>query len=291
MFRKFTSERVRKAHRQRLIVLGSIYVLLIVSLLLALWQLSYASFFRIDTISVSGAKAITSEDVFSLVSPYLSGAYGHLFSKRNVWLYPRRAIKEDIVETFTRVKSATLAVENTHTLRITIEEREPRALVCRKGTGDAESTACYFLDADGLIFADAPQLAGHSYIAYSADLVSKPIGAVFLTKQGFANVHAFIVSFEKLSLAPHDVIVQPDSFEIIVRAGSHDVHILVSDSISYEETLRNLDAILHEKDFSIDLVSEIDLRFGNKVFFKERSDADVDSEFTPSGESSELRPL
>ncbi len=292
MFRKFTSERVRKAHHRRLIILGSIYTLLVVSVFLVLWQFSYASFFRINTVSVSGEKAISQEDIFSVVSPHLSGAYGHIFSKRNTWIFPLRTIEDDLTHTFIRIQKVDLTLADTHTLHVTVEEREPKALVCKEGAGNEKSAQCYFVDTDGLIFAEAPQFVGHTYIAYRAHLIPKPIGAMFLSKQGFANVHEFVQSFDTLSLSPHDVIVDSDSMTIVARAGSHDVRVIVSNSIPYADTIRNLDAILHEKDFSIDSISEIDLRFGNKVFFKERPAGEVDTPSLQSSDaSSQLRPL
>lgn len=288
MFRKFTSERVRKARRQRVLALSVIYTLLGLSVFLVLWQLSYVPFMRIDTVSVVGTKALTYDEIFEIVAPHLSGAYGHVFSKRNVWLYPENAIRADFKKTFPRIDTLTLDIEDTHTLRITVTEREPKALLCEKNN----ETECYFIDADGLVLAEAPQFSGDSYVTYSATLADNPLGRRFLASSGFASLHAFVHSLSKLSLFPRDVTVLGDSFEIVVRVQLHTVHIVISATLPFEESYRNLEAILHEEDFNIESVSRIDLRFGNKVFFEERiGETGVSESLQSLSESSELRPL
>lgn len=267
MFRKFTSERVRRARRRRLSILSVIYTVLVLSVFLVLWQASYVSWMRIDTVVVSGTKALSHSDIFSHVVPHLSGAYGGVFSKRNVFLYPQRVIAEEVTTAFPRIESIKVSREGLHTVLVEISERTPTALVCRRG-GEAE---CYLLDADGFIFSNAPHFSGDTYVAYSAQLVEDPIGRRFLSSRGFAELHAFAQSLTGMALYAHAVAVYDNFYEMTVRVQGTDTHIIVSASMPYEETFRNLEAILSEEDFSIGGVERIDLRFGNKVFFREKA--------------------
>lgn len=272
MFRKFTSERVRRARRRRLVILSVIYAMLVISVFLVVWQASYLSWMRIDSVVVSGTKALSHSDVFARVVPHLSGAYGGVFSKRNILLYPQHAITEDIATTFPRIDTVRVSRVGPHTIVVEVSERIPAALVCRRG-GETE---CYLLDANGFIFSDAPRFSGNTYVVYSARLVEEPVGRRFLSSRGFAELHAFVQSLTGLALYAHAVAVYDNFYEMTVRVQGTDTHIIVSASMPYEETFRNLEAILSEEDFSIGGVERIDLRFGNKVFFREKAGTATD---------------
>lgn len=272
MFRKFTSERVRRARRRRLIILSVIYTILAGSVFLVVWQLSYVSWMRIDSVVISGTKALSRSDVFDRVIPHLSGAYGGVFSRRNAFLYPQQAITEDVAAAFPRIETIRVSRDGLHTVLVEISERTPVALTCRRG-GDA---TCYLLDAHGFIFSDAPHFSGDAYVVYSAKLVEEPVGRRFLSSRGFAELHAFVQSLTGLALYAHAVEVYDDFYEITVRVQGSDTRLAVSAAMPYEETFRNLEAILSEENFSIGEVEKIDLRFGNKVFFREKTVGTVD---------------
>lgn len=264
MFRKFTSERVRRVRRRRLVILSVMYGLLALSLFLVLWQLSHAPFWRIDALEISGTRAIPHQDIFNFVTERLDGGYGGVFSKRNALIAPRSSIQEELVREFPRIRKVDVDATNFHTLEVEITEHEPKALTCRTG-----SNKCYFVNEEGYVFDEAPTFLGGSYVVYSASLVDDPLGKLFLADTGgFAQLHAFVESLERLSLFPRTVTIEKNSFIVSARVRSRDIQLLFSRSLPYNESFLNLEAILREEDFSVESVGSIDLRFGNKVFFK-----------------------
>lgn len=266
MFRKFTSERVRRARRRRMVVFSILYTLLGLSVVLVLWQLSYAPFLRIDRVFISGTRSVSHRDVFDTVTPFLSGAHAGVFSRRNTFLYERSDIQNKLFNMFPRIQDVVVTTDGAHTLLVTVTEHEPEALVCRTQS----QSECYFLNKEGFVFSEAPDFLGDSYVSYIAALDENPIGKWFLSsRDGFSPLHLFVRSLEKFSLYPRDVYVSKDSITVVARVQSDTVRIILSTTMPYEETYRNLEAVLHEKNFSITSVESIDLRFGNKVFFRE----------------------
>ncbi|GMU74299.1 MAG: hypothetical protein AMXMBFR44_4960 [Candidatus Campbellbacteria bacterium] len=268
MFRKFTSERVRRVRRRRLAIFSVIYGLLTLSVFLVLWQLSLAPFWRIDVLEISGTRAIPHQDIFDFVTERLYGGYGGVFSKRNALIAPRASIQNGLVREFPRIRKVDVDAKDFHTLEIEITEHEPEALVCNTG-----SSTCYFVNEEGYVFDEAPRFLGDSYVTYSAHLVDDPLGKWFLAHTGgFAQLHAFVESLERLSLFPRTVVVAESSFTVSARVRFQDIQLLFSRSLPYDESFLNLEAILREEDFSVESVASIDLRFGNKVFFKPRAE-------------------
>lgn len=265
MFRKFTSERVRRARRRRLVILTVIRTLFAVALFLVMWQASYVPWMRVDSVAVSGIKALPREKMVERVGEEVSGAYAGIFSKRNIFLVPKRTIESALVREFPRIREVRLAADGMRGLSLSVVEREPEAILCR-----AKKTECFFMDGDGFVFAEAPQLAGTSFVRYEAALADVPLGKYFMSSRGgFSELHQFVQSLGSLALFPKVVSLTGNSYVITARVLTRDIRLVVGGTVSYEQSYRNLEAILQDPKFSLDSVASIDLRFGNKVFFRE----------------------
>ncbi|MCR4274864.1 MAG: hypothetical protein NUW02_02330 [Candidatus Campbellbacteria bacterium] len=277
MFRRFTSERVRKLRRKRFVVFSVIYTLLVFSLFLFLWQLSYANFLQINNVSIEGAKTVARADVFGAVSDTLTGAYGHIFSKRNIFLYPRAEIQKSILTRFPILKKVSIGVENGHKLAIHLEERKGVAVVCQL-VGDVPTPTteeCYFIDDTAFVFITAPHFSGTSYITYELNMMAVPLGTYALTLEEFSLFRSLITALGKLSMRVTHLRIEGNDIEVSLTTPHRDtLRLLVKRSNSYDEVLTNLTTIIESDDFKkaggIMGVEYIDLRFGNKVFYKEK---------------------
>lgn len=299
MFRRFTSERVRQQRRKRFTVFAVLYTFLILSIVLFVWQLSYASFLQIRTISIEGEKTIAHSDVFAVVRNGLTGTYGHLLSKRNIFLYPRRAIQQEILATFPSVKKVSVSAQDRHTLSVRIEERKGVAVVCPliKTPGTDTSQECYFLDTTAFAFILAPRFTGSSYVTYEVQMPPTPLGTFIFSSDEFTQLSTFTELLKKVALSSTHVRVDGEEIEVTVTTvGRSTFKLLVKRSVSYADVLRNLETVIESADFQrlvgLNGVDYIDLRFGNKVFYKEKENKVVETlESSTQTTSSELTPL
>ena len=136
---------------------------------------------------------------------------------------------------------------------------------------------CYFADKDAYVFSRAPEYSGFPYLAIMSSASStqqldapSPIGKRILGPVEHARITAFIFALNKLALSTHVVILR----------NSHDVefqtdmpwHILWTTNEDPVESAKNLDVVIRslpqEKTVGPDGLKIIDLRFGNKVFYK-----------------------
>jgi cell division septal protein FtsQ len=289
MFRKFTSERVRRAQRRRFIVLSVINVLLVVSVVLFFWQLSYLSLVRIDTIAIGGTRTVSKDEVGKHVRDALSGTVAFVFSKRNALLYPKRAITQDLTASFPRIAEVRVGTKGLHTLSVEITERQPAGIVC-----DATNASkCFFLDASGFLYAPAPSSLGSAYVRFVIPLSGEPVGTRLLGSRAFSDLQDFLHSLFALSFLPTSVTIAKTDLTLSVRAGNETVRLLVSREEPYATTTQNLSSLLSADGFSVKNIEYIDLRFGNKVFYREAADTPADAtavHATPQSESSALHP-
>ncbi len=302
MFRRFTSERVRRLRRKRLVVFTVIYGLLALTLFLFLWQLSHARFLQITAIAVTGEKTLSHSDVTAIVRTALSGSYGHLFSKRNVLLYPREQIRKTLYETFPSIKEITLDVRQQHELRIHIEERDAAAVACRSVIEGQEAMPreCYFIDETALIFLTAPHFSGSSYVTYELPLGEEPRGTQMLPAEEFTLIHTFISSLKAFSVRATKIHIEKEYLEIEAMTQDRGtVRFLVKRESSYDTTHNTIQTVIESKEFSetsdLSDIDYIDFRFGNKIFYKEKEHIDISipQENVASEQRTipELRPL
>jgi hypothetical protein len=234
-----------------------------------MWQVSYAPWMRVDSVSVLGANASLKKEIIELVQDKLSGAHAYIFSKRNIFLVQKRTIESAIIHKFPLIRKVRISANSMRSLSVSVVEREPDAILCR-----SKSTKCFFVDNEGFVFAEAPQFAGASFVRYEAKLVDNPIGKYFLSSLGgFSELHSFVKSLNSLNLLPKTVSLEGESYSITVLTLKREVRIIVGRTISFQQSYKNLEAVLQDSKFSLQSVSSIDLRFGNKIFFREEESA------------------
>jgi hypothetical protein len=147
---------------------------------------------------------------------------------------------------------------------------------------------CYFLDDNGLIFSEAPNFSGNAYFKYyggvtgrpDAEIASalssfesdtNPIGQTYLaTTTVFQDINSFVQSVGQTSLAPISVSAESDGGFTMFLAGGGKIYFNLSQPLS--KTADNLKVLLEtlqtSSSTSISNIDYIDLRFGDKLYYK-----------------------
>ncbi|MEK9184957.1 MAG: hypothetical protein AAB866_02205 [Patescibacteria group bacterium] len=206
---------------------------------------------RIKNIEVIGNVSVSSKEIVDFVKSELTGNYFFLFPKNNSLLYPRSFIHNSILSSFIQLDNIDVRLKNLNTLEINVSERKPYVLWCAGELMDTNE--CYFMDKSGLIFAKAPSFSGNVFIQY--------YGKKYSEENQFKEIDSFVQAIQKLDILVIAVSVKDNGdFEIVSKTGK----IIFNNKKSYDDILTNLIAILKEKKN----INYIDLRYGNKVYFK-----------------------
>ena len=192
-----------------------------------------------------------------------------IFSKNNVFLYPRKTIENRIYEQSTAIENVSVSFDGLKTISVKIREYGQDYLWC-----DSEARArCYFMDSNGYIFSESADFFKNVLFTYYglAD-GNKPIGQTYLPEAEFAELNKFIDSAKLLKLVPIGLIARAEGdFELLLTSGGS---ILFSNREPFLTTFENLETIIAEqtrleKEF-LKRLDYIDVRFTSKAFVKLR---------------------
>lgn len=259
-----------KARRRRRRTLFSVGIcIFFIALCGALLWLANASFLRIKTITIAGAKTVAAAAVEAEVKKELVGSYLFIFPKNNIFLYPKETIKAGLLAANPTLKTVEVRVENFSTISVLALDREPRALWC--GEAANSPVPCVLLDEDGVAYAGAPDFSDNPYKKYFGKLSQQQLPQHFLTPEEFHSLAALI-----------DAIAQNQAGQEITSVfvdGERDVRISFANGFALLFALEDDGGEVFER-FTLALTSEpfkthalaefeyLDLRFGDKLYYK-----------------------
>jgi len=227
---------------------------------------SYLPRFTISTISVAGAQYIQEESVRAAVVREFEDGSFHFVARNNIFLYPRATIERTLEDSFPRIDTAriTRASFFSTAITVTIIEREPYAHWCA-GSGE-----CYLMDQTGYIFASAsgdPTPSTRYVFLGNIDAAPSPIGKTFRAGQ-LPGMLALLKQLQEDEYVPLGAqIVDEQDYIVPLEVG---YYIKVTHGSNPDILVRNLDLIVSSDALRKQLadLEYIDLRFGNRVYYK-----------------------
>lgn len=285
--------RRRKKKRILKIWVSIVAVLLLIAGLA--WLVSLERF-AIKKVIVVGNVNITSAEIQNISNDILDGRYLGIFSKRNALIYPKKFIADTVLSLYPRVEEVVVDTESLEILNIKIKERSAEAIWCA-------AVLCYSVDSNGYIFASVVEEFGTSTTFSSSTkstreqiilrggdqfVGSEPIGKHIFTEKLFTDVISTVEELKNIRLIVSDVhVFSRDEIVFTVQGGGK---LIFSDRKPFDVSLENLRSSLNSSVFlnpkkpnEYTQFEYIDVRFGNKVFYKldkNKSEMDIGASST-----------
>lgn len=296
----------RRRRKKKIVKLWIVFFCVCLFLALITWLISLPSM-AIKKIVVVGNTNVTSEEIRRIGDGILDSKYVGLFSKRNAFLYPKDRIEQTLLETYPRISAVGIETESFEILNIKIKERDAVSIWCA-------AVQCYLVDENGYIFAEYHE--NKSVDVVGGDLAStktdkdlgelpklyggdqfigpEPVGKSIFTKKLYLNIRNAITELQKSGLAVNSVHVY--SRDEIVFTVSGGGKLIFSDRKPFEVSLEDLKSSLKSSVFNGSTSSSskialpprfeyIDVRFGNKVFYKMDKSKVLDSKASSTAKS------
>lgn len=258
--------KVRARRRKRRALGGVLVAVVVCAALGGLVWLSHAPFLRVEHVVAQGLASVPAEGVEQVVRRHLDGAYGYMFAKNNILIYPQDTIAAALRAAYPQFKVVDVRAQDFSTIAVVVVEREPKALWC-------QSEQCYFMDEDGVVYAPAPSSGVGGYVSYTGDTEGASLPRQFLDTAQFRELAAFV-----------GAIAQKEPGDRVVRVGidqSNDVRLVFASGFALLFSLRAQGGDLFERyalardaePFAGRALGEfeyLDLRFGDKLYYKER---------------------
>lgn len=231
-------------------------------------------FINVKSVEVSSSDLVDGNEIKTRAENIIAGNKFVFFPKTNKFLIPKDEIEQDILKDFPRVDSIDASM-NGSVLMLAILERKPDYLWCEV----QDSSGCYLLDRFGFAFAPAPTYSGPTYLELQSSFGTEPvIGRSFLPKQDFILLVDFVERVKKQGLKIDHISIAEDSSKLVLGSKTailfkpkQDLKVL-GDNI--ELILKNTRILAED---SLDDLEYLDLRFGNKVYYKYVGDNQVQS--------------
>ncbi|OGI68518.1 hypothetical protein A2738_01385 [Candidatus Nomurabacteria bacterium RIFCSPHIGHO2_01_FULL_42_15] len=240
---------------------------------------------NIKEIEVDDSKQADVAIMRSIVEKEIADNYVWFFPKSNVFFYPKNSIKNALMNEFKSIKEAHISIDGKRTLKISLAERVASYTWCGKMPSalrmDNEKLPCYFLDDTGFIFNKAPYFSGEVYFKFYGSTDSNtdnPLGSYFL-KDNFRKFILLKQTLENLGLKPV-ALYKEDSGDAKVflsgRTQPTEPEIIFKSDADFQKIAENLETALNTEPLKSNLKNKyssllyIDLRIGNKVYYKFR---------------------
>ena len=253
-------KRKKKILRLKIIILFILTILIVGGLA----YLSNSDSVKISDINVNDTSFFDKKEIEKIIREELEGRYLLVLGKNNIFLLPKYKIEERVREYNKSIKTVLVNLSGTRSISVNIEEYKPTAVWC-------QDSDCYYLNEDGFIFNKAPLEYDKNLVKFNDWLKGEPVGKNYTDPEIFKKMITLINLVAKVPLKIVSVNTDDGlTFNLHTDVGTR---LLYEINDNPEDVANNLNTVL-EKDAinraQLNNIDYIDLRFGNKVYYKIR---------------------
>lgn len=255
-----------RLRRRRALVLVSAVVLFAASGVFGVVAfVTHLSRFQIERITVTGTRDVSERLVRTYAETILYDGSPHLFSRTNIFLYPRGVITKTVATSIPRI--ATVSIQRDTLLaqaaHIAITERTEHARWC------AASGLCYLMDDHGFVYAEASESRPEGEFEYHGGLdeTRSSVGQTFLPGR-LRGVEELLETLTGRGYAPHGIFIENERDYIVTLQGGTELR-LTFDAETFE-VVKHLESVFAAgalKGRILDM-QYVNLRYGNRVYYK-----------------------
>src|SRR3989344_1290398 len=261
----------RKIKRKRLILKAVVWGIIFAAIFAGVVAFFRIPYFQVEKIEINGNSLVDGDDLTDAIKVKMEGRYLWLFPKTNIFLIPKDKILTELPEEFKRIKKISLDKKYFGAIAVKIEERNNAVLYCEKED-------CAYADENGFVFEKAPYFSGAVFLKLieqrnsdngeNAKTIDEYLGTNLIAENEFKKILEFAGLAAKTGGGGvSEVILKKENiYEFYDKEGWK---IILNDKnepqSAYLNLITALDANIKEKRTKLDY---IDLRLGNKIYFK-----------------------
>lgn len=253
----------RKMQRKRRVWRLLLILLLLIILVASFVAVFYISKFRIKNINIDGVNILSEDELRSITSNILSQKIAKVFPGDNIFLIDKNAIKDTIFSKFLRIKNINISRGFPDIINIIIEERDTWATLCA-----INNDGCFLISSDGFLFDDALDFEGGLLLKIRDERAQTiGLGDFIMESEELTRLTTFKNSLEEYM---NNVVVKITLKDADVYELHFDGWYTIIDKENEPElAIANFILALNSeiKD-GYENLEYVDLRFGNKVFYK-----------------------
>lgn len=259
---KYRSPQLAQKKKKEFWIKTGLIAYLIIVAFLCLSSLFKLHFINIKEIYVKGDETIDISLINNVIKEELTGNYfWKFFPKRNILIYPKKTIETKLMENHSQIKEINFDLNKLTFLNIDIKERQPFSLWCDVIEDKEE---CLLMDDESYIFEGVSEEGLFKY--YVKIKEEDPLRQSVFSLEKFKEINSFLDFMRGLDLKPYKLTTNGlKGYEIYFDDGGK---IIFSEDQEVRVVMENLQSVINLEDVNLSEIDYIDLRFGNKVFYK-----------------------
>ncbi|MES2315402.1 MAG: hypothetical protein V4486_01555 [Patescibacteria group bacterium] len=276
------SPRLRELKRQRRNILWvkiSVVVFGFCAIVGGLSLLTRIDKFNITQVEATGNRVVDTGEIRTIALENLEGNYLYIFPKTNFLLYPKVDIQKELEAKFPRLQNISFSIKNDRVLEISMTERDGLYTWCgdNPATNNDKNEKCYFMDNTGYIFDEAPYFSGNVYFKFYDGGLETGVGEYY-EPAIFSNLITFKKDLDALGLKDIAITVtKDDEIKVVLSPKAPPApnpQLILKKDADLSKIIENLQTALTTEPLQTDFkknygkLNYIDLRFGNKVYWK-----------------------
>jgi cell division septal protein FtsQ len=232
----------------------------------------FSNQFVIADITVSGTEGVLKDEVTRYIEESLAQWRFFIVQQNKTILFPDERLSAGLQAAFPDIGEVDVSVEAPHTLSVTIAERQSDGIWCAYERVTAGGVpACYFYDEQGVIYDEAPNAARGFLITVVRDerATAQSLGTRVLDAETLSYVGELTAALARAYVKPRYLVLAQNGE---VRAGFGDTwEAYFARTVAATTQADALGLVLQEEVGSQSGELEyVDVRLGNKVFYKYR---------------------
>jgi hypothetical protein len=224
--------------------------------------------FLIKEVKITGNTFVGTSEIDQKAQELLSKNIAWIIPSKNIFLFSKNDLKENLLKN-PAITSVKIRKDFFDTLSIEITEQEKEMIYCTS----TDKTDCYYVNKTGFIYAKVEDILipEQEILIYNEQGVKK-IKETLLEEKGYTDIVLFVKNVSRQDIKIREVYIKPDS--IIEFVTQDNTRLITSLFDEFKKDFANLVALFEKEVLTKDqlpLVDYIDLRFGNKVFYKNKT--------------------
>lgn len=226
---------------------------------------------QIRRITLTGMKTLEEAVLRERIDAGLEGARAWVLPRGSFFLASAGAIASDLEKNFPRIENAAVVKKFPDALDVAITERVLWGVFCNS-LESSSTPACVYIDSSGIAYEEAPELEGKLLVIVRSDSGGGALGAAVADPAVMSQMRTLIRELSDKADIMITGFILSSRVPSEIRAVSSEGFTLIftrEDDISagLDVLKRVLTGEIKDRRNKLDY---IDLRFGNKVFYKLR---------------------
>ncbi|MEY4440899.1 MAG: hypothetical protein RLY49_525 [Candidatus Parcubacteria bacterium] len=224
--------------------------------------------FQIQEVKVTGTMFVDKSEIEQKTNTLLDRKFLGFIPNRNIFLFSKHEL-EELLKQNPAIISAKIRKDFFHILTIDVKEHEKEMIYCTT----LEKTECFYLNKDGFVYAPVKGfiIPEQEIIIYNEKEVKK-LQDTFIQKEVYVDISLFVKNLARQEIKIKEVYIKADS--TVEFVSWENTRFITSIFDEYKKDFANLIALFEKQAITkeqLQNIEYIDLRFGNKVFYKNKT--------------------